>query len=363
MSWEAINLASSEFDRPADPPTTCGLIYTGKRHSLSGPPEAAKTLCALIPGLETILAEVRAGITADFALIDLEMGEHATRRLLTDLGATHDELERVYYVAPDVPPTRADLHNLPHNGVTLAIIDAAAGAYDVSGLDDNKRADAEKFSQCWITPLWEAGVTTITLDHVVKNAESRGRYAIGSERKLGQVDVALGFHPIKQLHRGASGLIRIDTHKDRPGHLPRPHAAELELHSDPHTHQITWEFRNPAESTGNAEDGWRPTVLMDRVLEYLSRNPEPISRSALASKVRGRREWVLEAIDSSSPTSASEQRDANSFPSGTFPTLGTTLNGSTKRMGTFRERLGTSVPAPIRGGRERISGTTPTRPS
>lgn len=298
QTWNPINLAATEFAQPTEPPAICGLLYQGKRHALSGPPEAAKTLAAHILALESMRnrPEEITNYSGYVALIDLEMGAHATRRLLEDLGATLEEISAFQYLNPDVPPTPGDLQDIIDNGAALAIIDAAAGAYDTSGLDDNKRADAETFSRVWITPLWKQGVTTLTLDHVVKNSDNRGRYAIGSERKLGTVDVHLGFHPIKQLNRGGTGLIRIDTHKDRPGHLSRPHAAELELHSDPDTHQITWEFRSPADTT-DTEDGWRPTVLMDRVIDYLRRNPEPVGRTALAAAVGGRREWTLKAID------------------------------------------------------------------
>jgi hypothetical protein len=173
-------------------------------------------------------------------------------------------------------------------------------------------------------------VATIVLDHVVKNSDARGRYAIGSERKLGTVDVHLGFHPVRHLNRGGSGLVRIDTHKDRPGHLPRPHAAELELRSDADNHRITWEFKPANETQADAagDNGWRPTMLMDRVLAHLARNPEPVSRSALASAVGKRREWTLKAIDCLIADGALRLEDRKVVPvPGTFP--GTTVgNGN-----------------------------------
>jgi hypothetical protein len=291
MSWERIDLSDQKYAEPSEAPVTCDLIYRRKRHSLSGPPEVLKTLTALIFGLE----HQRAG-HGNFAFIDFENGAASIRLLLHDLGASEEEIAAVYYVAPDEAPSEANIKAIKAAGVTLAIIDSAAGAYDASGFDDNSRADVEKFSGSWITPLWKLAIATILLDHVVKNAEARGSYAIGSERKLGTVDVALGFHSIKKLGRGGTGLIRIDTNKDRPGHLPRPHAAELELHSDPETHRITWTFRTPVEA-GPERDTWRPDVLIGRVREYLARNTDPISRSALANAVKGKREYVLQAID------------------------------------------------------------------
>jgi AAA domain len=290
MTWQAINLAAPEFAQPTEPPITGGLIYRGRRHALSGAPEAAKTLAALILGLE----HYRAG-HGRFALIDFEMGEHASRLLLADLGATLEEIAAVYYVAPDGPPDDIDVDAIAAAGVTLVIIDAAAGAYEASELDDNKRADAEKFSRAWVHPLWERGIATILIDHVVKNADNRGRYAIGSERKLGSVDVHLGLHAVKQLHRGADGLIVVSTHKDRPGHLRRPRAAELELRSDPDSHRIGWTFR--ASEAGEGETGWMPTVLMERVSAYLATLSDPVSRKQIEQNVQGATDYKRQAID------------------------------------------------------------------
>ena len=154
MNWKPLNLAAPEYAQPSEPPSVCGLIYRGKRHLLSGPPEASKTLLALIVALE----EIRAGSAVAF--IHFESGPAETRRLLEDLGATADELAAVLYYEPDGPPDDADIDYIVGNACTLAIIDALAGAYDASGLDDNKRVDIEKFSRAWIRPLWHAGLAT-----------------------------------------------------------------------------------------------------------------------------------------------------------------------------------------------------------
>jgi hypothetical protein len=292
VTWERKDLSLPAYQQPSEPPITCGLLYRGKRHAISGPPESAKTLAALILGLE----HVRAG-NGRFAFVDFENDERSTRLLLDELGATVDEIADVYYVAPDGPPEPADLDEIEAAGVTFAIIDAAAGAYAVSDLDDNKRIDTEHFATTWITPLWRRGIATALIDHVVKNPDSRGRYAIGSERKLGMADVHLGLEAVHRFSRGGNGLIRITVHKDRPGHLKRPHAAELHLNSDPDTHQIGWEFTSAAASSDDGTaDSWRPTVLMDRVVEHLSRVDEPVSRNDIVKAVTGKREYVLKAI-------------------------------------------------------------------
>src|SRR5262249_20879962 len=136
VSWDVINLASPEFAVRPEPPVTCGLIYECKRHAVSGPPESMKTLAAHIFGLE----HMRAG-KGRYGVIDFEMGKEATRLLLVELQGTLEEIAAVYYVVASGPPELADVEAMVDAGVTLAVIDSAAGAYDLSDLDDNKRAD------------------------------------------------------------------------------------------------------------------------------------------------------------------------------------------------------------------------------
>jgi hypothetical protein len=290
VSWEPINLAAPDFAEPAEAPYCCGLLYRGKRHAVSGPPEAAKTLFSLLLGIE----HMRGG-HGGFALVDFESGPNSTRLLLEDLGATIDEIAAVLYFEPEGPPTDDDLAQLTDEGVTLAVIDAAAGAYDASGLDDNKRKDIEAFYRSWTKKLWQRGITTLLLDHVTKNAETRGKFAIGSERKLGTVDVHLGLTVLTQLHRGAGGLVKVLTHKDRPAYLQRPTAAELELSSDPETHRISWAFRDAIGDDGGG--GWRPTVLMEKVSRFLEQQTEPVSRNTVEQNVIGKGKYLRAAID------------------------------------------------------------------
>jgi hypothetical protein len=288
MNWQALNLAAAEYEGKSEPPTVCGLIYKGRRHLVSGVPEAAKTLFSLIAGLE----HMRAGL-GRFALVDFESGPHAARLMLADLGAKPDELAAVWYIEADSPPDEEDFKALVDAGVTLAAIDAAAGAYGVSELDDNARKDAEAFGRAWTDPLWQAGIGTLVIDHVTKNAESRGRFAIGSERKAGRVDVHLGLEVAKPLTRGGSGAFRVRTHKDRPGWLRRPYATELEIASDPETHRLTWAFRDVSETV----DGWKPTQLMLKASRFLERQSGPVSQNAVEQHVGGKRDYLRQAID------------------------------------------------------------------
>ena len=128
MNWQPLNLAADEYARPTEAPVIAGLIYRGSRTGISAASESAKTLLSLAIGLEWD----RAGF-GRFAVIDFEQGAAATRLLLEDLGATDEELAAVYYVEADSPPSADDVRAVLAAGVTLVIIDAAAGAYDHPG--------------------------------------------------------------------------------------------------------------------------------------------------------------------------------------------------------------------------------------
>jgi len=291
VTWDPVNLANLA-ERPPVTPSIGGLVYPGGRHVFSGPPESGKTFAAYALSLD----QIREG--NHILVADFEMGPYQARDRLRDMGATNDELGRLLYVNPWTPATVDALAAIIDEfHPVLVTIDAAAGAYGLHGLDDNRRLDVEAFAIAILEPFRQRNVATITLDHVTKNADTRGAFAIGSERKVGGADVHLGFETIVPFGRGRTGLVKIKTHKDRLGHLPRPNAAELELRSDPDTHAISWAFREPvaAEDSGN---GWRPTLLMDRVLERVNAPwYEPVSRSALANSVRGERRFLLHAID------------------------------------------------------------------
>lgn len=290
-SWQPINLLALG-DTPPERPSVGGLLYRGARHVFSGEPESGKTFAAFALGLEAIRAGGR------ILHLDFEMFAVRTRERLRELGATDDELARWVHVEPDAPPRPDDLESLLALEPTFAIIDAAAGAYDMAGLDDNARRDVERFARMIVRPLSLAGVGTVVIDHVTKNRETRGRFAIGSERKVGGVDVHLGFEAIRPLHRGATGLVKITTAKDRFGFLPRSHAADLELVSDPETHAITWAFRPAAQHDATGETGaFRPTCLMERVSRYLEQSNGQVSRNTVEADVSGKREGKRIALD------------------------------------------------------------------
>ena len=124
MSWDVINLAKIAERELLQPSLGgVGLVYPGKRHVFSGPPESAKTLAAYV----IALAVVHTG--GSVVLIDFEMGPFDARDRLRELGATETDFELLHYVEPETPATKQTMDALLAWKPSLVIVDAAAGAY------------------------------------------------------------------------------------------------------------------------------------------------------------------------------------------------------------------------------------------
>lgn len=294
--WWPIRLTDLP-DQPPVKPTLgqlgdIGFVYPGKRHVFSGPPESAKTLIAYA----VLIQVVRSGQTG--ALIDFEMGAYDARGRLRELGATDQDLNRILYLEPDQPATEQAIQSLVDMKPVLVVFDSALGAFNLEGLDDSSRGDVETLARRYTFPFWRAGIATILIDHVVKDSEARGRYAIGSERKLGIVDVSLGFDTITPISRGTNGLYKITTNKDRGAWLKRGKLADVELVSDPDTHQLTWTIRTPEPPPVDPHERgyFRPTHLMEKVSIHLELHHEPATRNDIAKAVGGTKKYVLDAI-------------------------------------------------------------------
>jgi AAA domain-containing protein len=376
VNWEPLNLAHLDQRPPVEPTLGgVGLVYPGKRHVVSGPQESAKTLAAYAIALETIrqAGTVHGTVHGTVLLIDFEMGPYDARDRFRELGANDTDLDRLLYVEPETPATAETAFALVELNPTLVIVDAAAGAYDLQGLDDNKRSDVERFAGTYVRTFWLRGVATILIDHVVKNADQRGKYAIGSERKIGGADVHLGFEPITALTRGGYGLYRVATHKDRLGHLPRPRAAELELRSDPVTHAITWAFKPPTNGVDAEADDPPCSWSVCPATWNGSRRPPVATRSRQGSRARrssfGSRPTASSARASQPRNRAladrgnSSQRDRSGKSTSSRPRPSTATSTSSRpRPSNFRRAKPNLRPRPT-SSRPRPSSRNRPRPT
>jgi hypothetical protein len=294
-SWQPVNLSALGDDPPPEP-SISGLVYPGSLALVYGEPEATKSWLCLVLALE----QVRAGRYVVF--VDLETSARLIHSRLVDLGATDEELGRVQYIAPAEPISDRAIYAdvvamLATSEPSLVVVDAMAGALALHGFDGNSNSDVEALYSVTLAPFRAAGAAVVVVDHVTKDRETRGRWPIGAQRKLGGADVGILVEPVSAFSRGGSGLARLRVQKDRHGALARPYAAELELTSDPDTGAISWAIRPAQHQAEEHGDGWKPTVLMERVYRHLKERGEPVSRTAIAREVGGSKEYVLQAID------------------------------------------------------------------
>lgn len=292
-SWVPVDLVSLDL-APPEPPSIGGIVYPGRRHVFSGEPESLKTWAALVLCVDCL----RAG--GHVVYVDMENGHRAILERLRCLGVLDDEIGRFLYVNPDEPMTEPSVLGdvramLAFLKPALWVMDSFTGALALHGLDSNSAVEVEGFYRQVVDPITADGTAFLAIDHLPKDKDRRGKFSIGSERKIAAADVHLGFEVIAPFGRGKNGLAKVLTHKDRPGWLKRPKTAELVLESAEGSGSVTWNLK-PGED--NDEPVFHPTKLMARVWNYVNmRADSHPSRHQIEEAVRGRREYVRSAID------------------------------------------------------------------
>ena len=279
-----------------------GLLYAGRINSLAGEAESLKTWLALVACAQ----ELRAGRHVLYLDFEDDAGSVIRSRLHHDLGVPADRLtELLHYVRPDEPITtngaRARLlADAAAWSPTLAVVDGITEALSLHGLSSNADVEIASLTSLLTRPLADLGAAVAGLDHVAKDPEQRGRYAIGSQHKLSAVSgAAYGIQSISPARRGTQdGLSRLVVAKDRPGGV-RPHAtavgtvADFRFGSDGDG-LVSWRL-DPPDVT-QATEPFRPTHLMERVSRYLEDATEDQSQRAIVRAVRGKDEAVIPAI-------------------------------------------------------------------
>ena len=172
---------------------------------------------------------------------------------------------------------------------TLAVIDGITEAMTLHGLNPLDNTDAATFGRMLPRRITEAGAAVVSLDHVVKDREGRGRYALGAVHKLNGLD-------------GAAYLLENRTPVRRRDHRPvhrqdrqgptRPATAATrsrrrggmhwygDLVLDSHAEDFAEVTIEPPHE--RAED-FRPTVLMARIAAALTEHGPLAQRRILAA--------------------------------------------------------------------------------
>ena len=278
------------------------LIYPGRVHSFHGESESGKSLVAQAETARVIAAGQRA------LYIDFESDAASVVGRLRLLGATAEQIrEHLDYRRPDASPFAlheltewADLLRQP---LTLAVIDGVGDALSTFGAAVNANDDVAAWMRRVPRVLAaKTGAAVVLIDHVTKNTDTRGRFAVGAQAKMNGLDGAAYIVTIgTPLGLGLSGTILLSIAKDRPGVI-RPHcgewrksdhtqdAATITIDStQPGTTTVTIHAPDRTSPSTRTDATGRPirlTGLMEKISRIIEAVREPISRTAVMDALR-----------------------------------------------------------------------------
>jgi hypothetical protein len=303
--WEPVDLAPVLRGECVTPKPTVleridgiRLLYPGRLNLLMGETESGKTWAALVATAQEL------EVDHHVIYCDFEDGPESVVERLRALGATVEQItSHLTYVNPAGPfdelAKEAMEEAIAHKGPpTLAIIDGVTEAMGELGLDPIKGPDVAAYFAS--SPRWLArtGAAVVLIDHVTKSRENRGRWAIGSERKLSGLDgAAYGFEMIRPFGRGKTGSVKVTVSKDRCGHI-RQHEGighaivMMGLKSWPDG-GVTVSLEVPEASDGGS---FRPTYLMEKLSSAITEQPGLTAR-ALRSAVKGSNDHKALALE------------------------------------------------------------------
>lgn len=197
-----------------------GLLYPGKVHSFYGESESGKSWLAQIATAE-VLKSYRKVVYIDFESDAIDIAKR-----LKILGVTKPEAVQYFrYIRPErrnLIDDPAWLSLLEEGSATLIVIDGVTESLTMWDGATKENDDITKWMREFPRALAKSGAAVILVDHITKNAETRGRFAIGGQAKLATIDgAAYLIEPIKNLAPGGAGALTVRVTKDRPGAVRR----------------------------------------------------------------------------------------------------------------------------------------------
>lgn len=270
-----------------------GLLYRGRVSSIYGESESGKTWIALL-AVARDLADGRPCLYIDF---ESDAGTIVDRLLL--LGATRDQIrDGLQYVRPEARPGLADgeawerllsmeLGTVVIDGVTESLVMWGGTTKDNDEITAWVGAFPKRFAA-------RTGAAVITIDHVTKSADTRGRFAIGGQAKLASLDGA-GYlvEPQEELAPGKVGRLHVRVAKDRPGDV-RAHCGTWR--STDRTQLacvVTVDSTGPtivctvaAPDLSDHKEPFRPTRLMEAISRILEDAGRPLPKRVVEELLR-----------------------------------------------------------------------------
>lgn len=260
-----------------------GLFYAAKINAIVGEPGRGKSMLAQLACLE----EARAGRTALF--IDLEKDLESFVERMRALGATREDATRIGYWR---------LHNafsdetmrrirafVDSKVVGLVVIDSVGRAISRAGLDENNNNDVRVWYDRVPEQMLRWGCTALLVDHTTKPQQGfKSRYQKGAGAKLDAitgVSIVLDF--ASEFSREKEGFAKAIVAKDNNGWHTEGHTvAEIRVTPENNGSIIHMAVLKPSASASAAggDKSFRPTMLMERMCQWLEKMGQPVSWTA-----------------------------------------------------------------------------------
>ncbi|MBW3557116.1 MAG: AAA family ATPase [Actinobacteria bacterium] len=233
-TWEPVDLSRViGGGRPAVMPAllqrsdgAIALLYRGMTHAFYAEPEAGKTWFALLPVIECLQRR------EDVFYLDYESDEATVVGRLMAVGFNWPVIEDAigpdtiedgfHYFRPAEGGHGRIFDHVERYQPVLVVIDGQTEAMALNGLSINDNDDIATFNKLLPNHFARAGAAVLTLDHVTKSKEDRGRWAIGGQHKLaGITGAAYGLTVVEPMAPGRRGVVSVTVAKDRPGQVRR----------------------------------------------------------------------------------------------------------------------------------------------
>lgn len=305
-TWRRRDLSAARRGSPVRPTLLTrsdghALFYPGKINALIGESESGKTWVALA----AVAQEIDQGHHVVY--VDFEDTDRTLVQRLDALGCDPQLVdELVAYISPEetLTPAAAEVLavEMARGEPTLAVLDGVNAAMARLGLDSNSTTDATRFAQVLLARLVAGGAGVVTIDHVSKNKETRGKGGIGSQAKRAMISgCAIAAEVVQPFGRGMTGEIRLVVDKDRHGGV-REHAAygknvgTAVLRSSPVDGSVSLTINAKEDKAVDDSKPFRPTYLMQKVSGHLAHSPDGLSQSQIEREVDGRATGIRQAI-------------------------------------------------------------------
>jgi hypothetical protein len=207
------------------------LLYPGAIHSISGEPGSGKSWAALLACAQGLAQGDQVGF------LDFEDTPLSVVARLRTLGVTDDQIrdgfrylrpQDAFRAAVDGPALEAAV-----TGCTIVVIDGITEAMNVNRLSPNNNDDVATWVRMLPNRIADLGAAVLQIDHVVKNSEHRGRFAIGGQHKLASITgVAYKAVTVKAFAKGMHGHTKLVIDKDKHGDVGPVGATATHLHVD-----------------------------------------------------------------------------------------------------------------------------------